>query len=206
LDHFRGFEAYWEIPAEAPTAETGHWVPGPGADLLRAVSSALGQLPIIAEDLGVITPQVEALRDGFNLPGMRVLQFGFEGESDHPFLPHNYPPHCVAYTGTHDNDTAKGWYENASESMRDFCRRYLTSDGENIAWDMVRAVWASVAERAVAPLQDLLQLGSGARMNYPSRPEGNWTWRATQEQLSPELAARMRELNVLYGRSAKETA
>lgn len=200
LDHFRGFEAYWEVPAAAPTAETGRWVPGPGKRFLRAVKDALGALPIIAEDLGVITPGVVKLRDGFALPGMKILQFAFSGDAAHEFLPHNYPVRCVVYTGTHDNDTVVGWYASAPESERDFCRRYLACDGSEIAWDLIRAAWASVAEWTVAPLQDLLSLGPEARMNYPSRAEGNWGWRLRAGDLTDGLAARLRDLNVIYGR------
>jgi 4-alpha-glucanotransferase len=143
----------------------------------------------------VITPEVEALRDQFDLPGMKVLQFAFEGRMDHPFLPHNYPARCVAYTGTHDNDTTRGWYEAADEIQRDFCRRYLASSGEHIAWDMIQALWGSPATWAIAPLQDLLELGSGARMNYPGRAAGNWTWRVQAEALSEALAQCISTLN-----------
>ncbi|NIS79117.1 MAG: 4-alpha-glucanotransferase [Anaerolineales bacterium] len=203
LDHFRGFEAYWEIPAEYPTAEKGRWVPAPGEKLLELLRKELGELPIIAEDLGVITPEVESLRDGFDLPGMRILQFAFEGKPDDEFLPHNYPRRTVVYTGTHDNDTSKGWYEAAPETVQDFCRRYLASDGNHIAWDMIRAIWGSVAELAVAPMQDFLELGSEARMNFPGRAEGNWNWRMQEAHLTPELAASVRELNFLYDRLPK---
>jgi 4-alpha-glucanotransferase len=205
LDHFRGFEAYWEVPAEAPTAEPGRWVPGPGADFLRSLRTALGRLPIIAEDLGVITPEVVALRDDFELPGMKVLQFAFSGDPLDEYLPHNFPARCVVYTGTHDNDTSRGWYEQAPEAERGFVRRYLASDGGDIAWDLIRAAWSSVAERAIAPLQDALGLGSEARMNTPGRPEGNWTWRVREAQLTPELAERLAELNFLYGRAPDGT-
>jgi len=207
LDHFRGFAAAWEVPAGSPTAEHGRWVKGPGANFLRAVSGALGSLPIVAEDLGEITPDVVALREQFSLPGMRILQFGFEGRPDHEFLPHNYTRRCVVYTGTHDNDTARGWYESADEIASDFCRRYLGVDGHDIAWDLIRWAWASVADWAIVPLQDLLSLGSEARMNYPSRASGNWTWRAADGQLSEALAERLRGLSVVYGRvSEAQTA
>ena len=199
LDHFRGFAGYWEIPAGSATAETGRWVPGPGEDFLKAVESALGELPIIAEDLGEITPDVIVLRDQFDLPGMKILQFGFSGP-DNAFLPHNYPSHCVSYTGTHDNDTARGWYETASEHERDFARRYLDTDGNNFAWELVRAGWASVAVYALAPMQDLLGLGTEARMNFPSTLGGNWSWRLLPDELSRELQERVRELNYLYRR------
>ena len=200
LDHFRGFEAYWEIPASAPTAETGRWAPGPGADFLTAVRNGLGSLPLIAEDLGVITPGVKKLRTDFDLPGMKILQFAFDGHPEHEFLPHNYPVRCVVYTGTHDNDTVVGWYESAPEKERDFCRRYLGRDGTDIAWDQIRSAWASVAQWAIAPLQDALSLGTQARMNYPSREQGNWGWRVRAEQLTAELATRLAEFNHVYGR------
>ena len=203
LDHFRGFEAYWEIPADAPTAETGRWVPGPGKAFLQAVRSALGGLPVIAEDLGFITPGVIALRDEFGLPGMKILQFGFGSGPADPFLPHNYPVRCVVYTGTHDNDTVLGWYQTAPELERDYCRRYLARDASEIAFDMVRAAWASVARWAIAPLQDVLGLGPEARMNFPGRPDGNWTWRFEGSQLTPETAGRLRELAQVYGRLPK---
>ena len=204
LDHFRGFEACWEIPGDVPTAEIGRWVPGPGTAFLQELQTTLGELPIIAEDLGIITPEVTALRDEFNLPGMKILQFGFEGDPQHEFLPHNYPRRCVAYTGTHDNDTSKGWYESAPEGARAFCRRYLGSDGRNISWDMARALWTSVAEWVVVPLQDVFGMGSEARMNYPGTLEKNWRWRFTEKQLSQELAARLRDLSLLYGRMSNE--
>lgn len=200
LDHFRGFAGYWEVPAGSPTAEVGRWAPGPGRDFVLAVRQALGELPIIAEDLGVITPDVVALRDESGLPGMKVLQFAFSGDPGDLFLPHNYTANCVAYTGTHDNDTTRGWYETAPEKERHFCRRYLASLGHDIAWDMIRAVWASVASLAVAPMQDMMGLGSEARMNFPSREAGNWGWRMSEDALSEPLRARLAELNFLYGR------
>lgn len=200
LDHFRGFEACWEIPADSPTAETGRWVPGPGASFLQALQQTLGDLPIIAEDLGFITPEVIALRDMFNLPGMKILQFAFDGNPMHEFLPHNYPRRCVTYTGTHDNDTTVGWYESAPESDRAFCRRYLASDGSDISWDMIRAVWASVADWALTPLQDILGLGNQARMNLPGTTEGNWRWRVTEKQLTQAVAAKLRDMSFIYGR------
>jgi 4-alpha-glucanotransferase len=200
LDHFLGFHAYWEIQADAPTAVEGRWVPGPGAELLEAVRSEFGSLPIIAEDLGVITRGVTELRDRFELPGMKILQFAFTGSPENEFLPHTYPRRCVVYTGTHDNDTSEGWYENAPELERDRCRRYLGVDGHDIAWDLIRAGWASPADLAMAPLQDVLSLGSASRMNLPGRPDGNWTWRFLPDQLNAEHAARLQEINSLYGR------
>ena len=200
LDHFRGFEAYWRIPAGMPTAEVGEWEKGPGADFLTAVEAALGKLPIIAEDLGVITPEVEALRVGFGLPGMKILQFAFGGAPEDRFLPHTYAHNCVVYTGTHDNDTTRGWYEAATEPERDFARRYLGRDGREMAWDMLRLAWSSVADLAVAPLQDVLSLGTEARMNLPGRASGNWGWRYRAEMLTPFLEARLAELTELYAR------
>lgn len=199
IDHFRGFAGYWEIPGNAPTAETGRWLPGPGADLFHAIQKALGDLPIIAEDLGVITPDVVKLRDTFHLPGMKILQFAFSGP-DNAFLPDHYSPNCVVYTGTHDNDTSPGWYATAPESERDFARRYLRVDGSDIAWDLIRAAWGSVAMFALAPIQDFLSLGTEARMNLPGKPGGNWTWRMMDNDLSDELKERIRGLNELYKR------
>ncbi len=200
VDHFRGFAAAWEIPGSLPSAEQGRWVPGPGAKVFWAAEEALGKLPIIAEDLGLITPQVKALRENLGFPGMRVLQFAFDGNPDHPYLPHRYPTNCVAYTGTHDNDTSRGWYEAATPSVQDMCRRYLSSDGSHIAWDLTRAVWGSQADTAVVPMQDLLELGSHARMNTPGTTEGNWAWRLRKGELDHRLAERLRDLNRAHER------
>lgn len=211
LDHFRGFAAYFEIPFGSPTAETGRWVPGPGNDLFKVLDEKLSdprtaeiELPIIAEDLGVITSDVVQLRDSFKLPGMKILQFGFVKPSD-PFLPHNYLSHCVAYTGTHDNDTARGWFESNIPGEQEFAIRYLnlkpckgSTLSEIFAWTLIRTVWSSVAVYALAPMQDFLNLGTEARMNYPSRLGGNWEWRMGQEDMSQELANRLKELNELY--------
>lgn len=203
VDHFRGFEAYWEIPAEEPTAEKGRWVRGPGQDFFDAIHAALGDLPIIAEDLGVITPGVEELRDRNDLPGMKVLQFAFAGDASDAYLPHNYERNCVVYTGTHDNDTTKGWYEKAPEAERDFVRRYLARGDENIVWELIRLAQASVADLAIFPLQDALALGSEARMNTPGKPAGNWTWRFTWDRVGYWLAPALDEMVVLYGRSGR---
>ena len=200
LDHFRGFEGYWEVPAGAPTAEKGRWVKGPGAALFAALLGDIGGLPIIAEDLGFVTPEVLALRDDFELPGMRILQFAFEKDAKHPFLPHNFPRACVVYTGTHDNDTARGWYQHATEGERHRARRYLGSDGRAFAWDLIRTGCASVADTFIAPLQDVLDLGSEARMNHPGQANGNWGWRLRSAQLTDEVAANLRELVETYGR------
>jgi 4-alpha-glucanotransferase len=200
LDHFRGFDAYWTVPAGMPTAEVGEWVKAPGADFLETVWRTLGSLPFIAEDLGIITPEVEALRERFHLPGMRILQFAFGGAPEARFLPHNYERNTVVYTGTHDNDTTRGWYANLPEGEAHFMRRYLARDGSNVAWDLIRAAWASVADYALAPLQDLLDLGSEARMNLPGRPSGNWCWRYTQSQLTESILERLGDMTELYGR------
>ena len=201
LDHFRGFAGYWEVPFGNPTAEIGRWVRGPGKPFFKVIQDAFPELPIIAEDLGVLTPDVIDLREAFNLPGMKIFQFAFSGEPDDPFLPHNYPQNCIAYTGTHDNDTALGWYRNSStDNERDFCRRYLARSGDDISWDMIRAIWGSVAVFCLCPMQDLLSLDSSARMNYPGRPSGNWGWRLLPNQLTPDLIARLQEFNHLYSR------
>ncbi len=200
LDHFRGFAGYWEVPGNAPTAEIGRWVPGPGKRFFETIKSALGELPIIAEDLGVITRDVVDLRESFGLPGMKILQFAFEGEPDDPFLPHNYQRNCVVYTGTHDNDTAYGWYQRVGENERSFYRQYLNRDGRDVAWDFIRACWASVAVFALAPMQDFLKLDNKARMNYPGNPSGNWTWRMPPGSLSSDLEESIYELNYLYSR------
>ena len=206
IDHFRGFAANWEIPASEPTAIKGRWVPGPGKKLFEAARKALGDLPIIAEDLGVITPDVDALRDGLGFPGMRILQFAF---GDDPkaveFRPESYPPNCVVYTGTHDNDTTVGWYcsEPGKDSTRSAeqiareqhnARTYLSSDGSQIQWDLIALALRSAANTAIYPLQDILGLGSEARMNVPGRENGNWAWRFQWHQLTPEIEQRLGRL------------
>jgi 4-alpha-glucanotransferase len=200
LDHFRGFAGYWQVSGRAKTAEKGRWVKAPGKDFLTMLKKELGELPIIAEDLGVITADVVALREKYSLPGMKIMQFAFGGNPKDPFLPHNYPDHCVVYTGTHDNDTARGWYERVPEEERRFYRRYLDRDGGNVAWDLIRACWASVAIFALAPMQDFLDLGNEARMNYPGNPSGNWKWRMGADDLSEDLKERIYEINFLYDR------
>ncbi|MGH9970355.1 MAG: 4-alpha-glucanotransferase [Pyrinomonadaceae bacterium] len=212
VDHFRGFAACWEIPGGDKTAERGRWVEAPGMELFTAIRSALGELPIIAEDLGVITPDVVALRDQFGFPGMRILQFGFGGDPKNIDLPHNYVPNVVAYTGTHDNDTTVGWFRSVAgegstrtakqiERERTFCLNYLNSTGKEIHWDFIRTVLASVANTAVVPLQDVLGLGTEARMNLPNSTEGNWSWRVKPKALTDDLAKRLSELTELYGRA-----
>jgi 4-alpha-glucanotransferase len=199
LDHFRGLAGYWEVPAGLPTAEIGEWQPGPGQDFLAALQRALGDLPIIAEDLGLITPDVIELRDSFDLPGMKILQFSFDGPTN-AFLPHNYARNCVAYTGTHDNDTVKGWYTTAPKIEKQFCLKYLNTSPANLPRAMVRAIWASVANVVLVPLQDLLDLGPEARMNFPGKPAGNWTWRMPLGALNDGLRDDLLELNTLYDR------
>jgi 4-alpha-glucanotransferase len=214
IDHFRGFAACWEIPGRDATAERGRWVEVPGRELFNSIRKVLGELPIIAEDLGVITPDVEALRDELGFPGMRVLQFAFSSDQNNIDLPHNYRHDVVVYTGTHDNDTTVGWFNSApgagttrtAEQItgeREFCLKYLHTGGAEIHWDFIRAVLASVADTAILPLQDLLGLGTEARMNLPNSMEGNWTWRFRDEALTDELGERLRDLTETYGRTRR---
>jgi 4-alpha-glucanotransferase len=205
IDHFRGFAAYWEIPVGEETAVNGRWVPGPGMDLFRALRAELGDdLPLIAEDLGVITPDVELLRDDLELPGMAVLQFGFEdlegGFGRSAFLPHNHRQRLAVYTGTHDNNTLRGWWADKSESIQRNAQRYLGSAGDEIEWDFIRAALSSVASISIFPMQDVLGLGSDACMNRPGTAEGNWVWRYRADMASEAIAARLLELSRLYGR------
>jgi 4-alpha-glucanotransferase len=213
LDHFRGFEAYWEVPAGATFAAEGRWVAGPGAAVFEALERSLGPLPFVAENLGVITPEVETLRRRFGLPGMAILQFAFGNDPQAPtFQPHNYERDTVAYTGTHDNDTVLGWWRGgAGDSVRSegdverekaFARAYLATDGGEMHWVMIRALLASVADTAIVPLQDVLGLGSEARMNTPATLGGNWRWRFREEALGDEHAARLAGLARMYGRMA----
>jgi 4-alpha-glucanotransferase len=201
IDHFRGFAACWEIPAGAPTAVIGRWVNTPGRELFAALQKTLGELPIIAENLGIITPDVEDLREEFGFPGMRVLQFAFGGGEDNEHLPQNYSRDTVVYTGTHDNDTSCGWFANLSQDERAFCLRKLGTDGREINWDMIRAALSSVAHTAIIPVQDLLGLGSEARMNVPASETGNWEWRLKAKELSEALASRLQNLTELSGRT-----
>jgi 4-alpha-glucanotransferase len=203
IDHFRGFQAAWEVPADAITAVNGKWVPGPGNAVFEAVDKAMGgHVPVIAEDLGLITDEVRALLRKTGFPGMKVLQFAFGGGHDNPYLPHNYPdPNCVVYTGTHDNDTTRGWYASASRSEREGVARYLGARGQDIVGDLMRLALSSTARTAIVPLQDVLELGSEARMNTPGATEGNWVWRVRAEQLDPACADRLAELTEVYGRS-----
>lgn len=206
IDHFRGFEACWEIPAPEPTAVRGEWVKAPGEALFLALRKTLGALPIIAEDLGVITPEVDALREQFEFPGMKVLQFGFSEEQDpeNAHLPHNFESNCVVYTGTHDNETTLGWYRSQPEKTRDHARRYLWCDGSNIAWDFIRMAYLSVADTAIIPAQDALALGAEGRLNFPGRPQGNWSWRLRPGALTAGHAEGLRGLAELYSRLPEE--
>jgi len=194
LDHFRGFESYWAIPAAEETAVKGEWVKAPGLALFRALEAALGPLPLVAEDLGVITPEVDALRKELGLPGMKVLQFGFSDRGAHIHLPHRYTPDTVAYTGTHDNNTTLGWWKTAPKAERAAVEAYVGPVGKQPVWPLIRAVEASVAQMAVIPAQDLLELGSEARMNTPAVANGNWHWRAPESCWNPELAAKLAAL------------
>lgn len=205
LDHFRGFEAYWSVPAGSKTAEPGRWVPGPGAELFHALKSALGSLPLIAEDLGVITPPVDALRKSFELPGMSILQFAFGGAQEDRFFPHNYDRRCVVYTGTHDNETTAGWYHNLKASERELYERYAPGAGADPVWTLIRLAWASVTDLAVAPLQDLFGLGNEARMNLPGTAEGNWRWRVDPSLITPAILTRLADLTELYQRLPKSS-
>jgi 4-alpha-glucanotransferase len=202
LDHFRGFEAAWHVPAGSATAEPGAWAPGPGAELFEALSAALGGLPLIAEDLGVITPEVDALRLRFGLPGMRIMQFAFGGAREDRFLPHNYDRRTVVYTGTHDNNTTRGWFEALTEEEHRYFRGYYPDRGEGAAWDLLRLAWSSVAELAVTPLQDVLDLGAEARMNVPGTPSGNWRWRVTAAQLAGADWDKLAALTKIYQRAS----
>ncbi len=214
IDHFRGFEKYYEIPGDAITAVNGRWMEGPGDGLFAALSREFGPLPFIAEDLGHITPEVHTLRDRWGFPGMRVLQFAFSDDNPaDPFKPYNFIPNSVVYTGTHDNDTTAGWFNSADAGdttrssdqarlERENALLYLASDGREIHWDFIRAALSSVANLAIFPMQDLLGLGTEARMNLPARQEGNWIWRLQEDQICPEAGRRLREMSRIYGRLA----
>jgi len=203
LDHFIGFTRYFEIPGGMPTAEIGEWKPGPGADLFNAIKDKLGSLPIIAEDLGVVIPEVISLREKFDMLGMRIFQFAFYADDTHDFLPHNYQRNTVAYTGVHDNDTTTGWFISASDQVKGFCLDYLGTSGENIAWDMIRGIWRSIANLSLAPMQDFLCLGTDARMNYPGRQAGNWSWRMPVNYQDHHLVDRIYRLNEIFSRKNK---
>jgi len=208
LDHFRAFAAAWHIPAEAPTAQSGRWVPGPGADFFVAVEKALGGLPFLAEDLGLITPDVVALRDAFKVAGTRVLQFAFDGHTDNPYLPDNYVPNAVVYTGTHDNPTSRGWYEDLPGGERGNLWRYLKrppGSSAEVAPALLGLAWSSAAALAIAPFQDVLNLGREARMNRPGSSEGNWRWRCTNDMLSAPAFESLRNLTRASSRAGTPT-
>jgi 4-alpha-glucanotransferase len=201
VDHFRGFAAYWEIPADEPTAINGRWMPGPGRALFDAIREALGDLPVVAEDLGHITLEVHELRKAIGVPGMKVLQFGF-AQPNSPHLPHHYDPRTVVYTGTHDNDTARGWYEHATEEERHTAEVYLgISAADDVPWTLIRAAYTSVAETAIVPMQDILGLGNEARMNLPGAEKDNWSWRLADGVLTDALADELRKLAEVSGRA-----
>jgi 4-alpha-glucanotransferase len=207
LDHFRGFAAAWHVPAGAPTARSGQWVPGPGHDFFSAVENALGALPFIAEDLGLITPDVHALRDRFRVPGTRVLQFAFDGHADNPYLPSNYVANTVVYTGTHDNPTTREWYEELPDDQRgnfwSWVKRPWGASHE-AAPALMSLAWSSIAALAIAPLQDVLNLGREARMNVPGRADGNWRWRCTEQMLAGPAFEGLRELTTASSRSVEQ--
>jgi 4-alpha-glucanotransferase len=201
IDHFRGFEACWAIPAEEKTAVNGRWMPVPGEDLFRTLADTLGDVPVIAEDLGVITPEVETLRDRFGFPGMKVLQFAFGSGPDNPYLPHNLPRNCVIYTGTHDNDTTLSWWKSLKRKEREPVRDYLGTTGRDMPWELIRLAMASVADLCIFPLQDVLALDGPTRMNIPGHSGGNWQWRFLPSALSKNVQRRLAEMSYLYGRT-----
>ncbi len=203
IDHFRGFAAYWAVPYGEKTAVNGKWIPCPGKELFEQIRKELGELPIIAEDLGVITEDVEDLRDSFGLPGMKILQFAFDSSEANDYIPYNFTKNCIVYTGTHDNDTIKGWFKKAKPEDRKYVLDYMDSTEKNICRDFLRLAWASVAHTAIVPMQDLLELGNEARMNLPGTTVNNWMWRVKSRDFSNELAQRLARLTVLYGRTHK---
>lgn len=200
IDHFRGLEAAWEIAAEEPTAVNGRWVKAPGEKLLQRIGEAFGSIPLVAEDLGIITPEVEALRDQFQLPGMKILQFAFDGNADNPYLPYNVPKNCVIYTGTHDNDTTLGWFQKLPPEQQRFLAEFLGCDRVSMPCALVHAALASVANLAVIPMQDILELDSSHRMNTPGTTEGNWQWRFAWEQLTELRAIKFARMVRMFGR------
>jgi 4-alpha-glucanotransferase len=206
IDHFRGFDKFWEIPGGAPTAEKGKWIKAPGEKFFNTVKKYLGELPLIAEDLGVITKDVRELRDKFDFPGMKILQFAFGTGMERRFLPHNYIPNCVVYTGSHDNDTTKGFFDkerNKENDIYEHAQKYLNYFGDDLTFELIRLAYASVADLAVIPMQDVLNLGGEARMNFPGKLGGNWAWRFTWDQVPPELPEKYRQLAELYERPPK---
>lgn len=206
IDHFRGFQAYWAVPHGETTAMNGTWLDAPGDEFFQRLEKQLGKLPIVAEDLGVITPEVEALRDKFNFPGMKILQFGFDGDRANGFLPYNFTNHnCIVYTGTHDNDTTVGWFDRRSPEENVQVIDYLGCIGnDGIHWAMIRLALGSVGNTVVLPFQDILGLGTDAKMNTPSQATGNWSWRCRAEAFNDELSGRLKYLTHLYGRAPSQ--
>jgi len=212
IDHFRGFSAYWEIPSDEKTAEKGRWIDGPGEAFFRSMRRDVGPLPVVAEDLGIITPDVRALKNKLGYPVMAVLQFAFETDATNEYLPHNFDPNVVAYTGTHDNDTLIGWWQSIQEKNRETgttgvltrARAYLQvrTNHKNIVWSGIRVLMSSVARIVIVPMQDVLGLGSEARMNTPGKESGNWVWRLVQAPDEDRTAKKLRSLTALYGRSS----
>jgi 4-alpha-glucanotransferase len=201
IDHFRGFAAYWAVPYGEKTAINGRWIPCPGKELFEQIRKDLGDIPIIAEDLGVITDDVVDLRDSFGLPGMKILQFAFDSGEANDYIPHNFVKNCIAYTGTHDNDTVKGWFEKAKVADRKYVLDYMDSSEKDLCRDFVRLAWASVANTAIVPMQDLLEMGSEARMNLPGTTINNWMWRAKSNAFTAELSQKLAKLNPDKGRT-----
>ncbi|HBX51364.1 MAG: 4-alpha-glucanotransferase [Bacteroidetes bacterium RIFOXYA12_FULL_35_11] len=200
IDHFRGLCAYWAIPTEEETAVNGKWIEAPGHELFQAIKKELGELPIIAEDLGVMTPEVEELRDSFNFPGMKILQFAFDATEENDYLPHSYIKNCIVYTGTHDNDTVLGWYNKTTDENKKHANEYMDSEDRHICRAMIRTAFASTANLAIIPLQDILELGDSTRMNTPGTIKGNWNWRFRKDALNKNIAVRLKKLSALYGR------
>jgi 4-alpha-glucanotransferase len=200
IDHFRGIVASWNVIAGSESAREGQWTQGPGKELFDAIGLALGEVPIIVEDLGIITPDVHLVRRELGFPGMKVLQFAFDGDPANAYLPHTYDEHCVVYSGTHDNDTTVGWFQGLDWEAQERVRAYLGRDGQDIAWDLIRLAFASVATLAIVPMQDVLRLGSDARMNVPGAALGNWGWRYRAEHLSYGLADGLRQFATIYNR------
>lgn len=206
IDHFRGFEAYWEIPANSKTAVHGRWVKAPGHELFKAMHETFDPLPLVAEDLGIITDEVTALRKAYNLPGMKVLQFAFEGGGNNPYLPHNHEPNSVVYTGTHDNDTTVGWFYSLPDQVRHHVQEYLGFPQEDAPWPLIRSAFASVSRLAILPMQDVLMLGSDHRMNVPGITEKNWRWRFSWEQIPHYLSERLSYMVNIYGRGEEKAS
>ncbi len=200
IDHFRGLEAYWAIPYGEKTAVNGKWVKVPGEEMLKTVYEQLGEKPIIAENLGVITPEVEKIREAFNMPGMKILQFAFDSDEDNDFIPHNYDKNCVVYTGTHDNNTTTGWFKHIKPSDKQMMHDYFCLDENDPAWSLIRLAWSTVAMIAITPLQDLLRLGEEARMNFPGKSPGYWKWRYARKMLTAQHAKDLEKITRVYGR------